>query len=341
MLQHRTIVPRLRRMGWLESSILSIRQFSVTRTLKADSPSPTRTSSPKSSPDRPRKPKVPPALLKFNNSSSDKPRPRRIIDARSFAASKPGGQPANIIKGPRRLGPRGGTSPRARKPYNSKPATREPRKSGHFRESVSGAEDDDKLQVAELDNVYQELSEKTKPTRIYYQPQSPDFQSLSETWPSFPTDITATTASIAEKLSLLSERYPNGYVPPYILGKRIFEGEYVQFRSEKERAEGLDAAKRFAQGAADKLSQEKGELVDPRVVSFQGVKSEAHKPLIESLAQGKYPTVETTQRNKPPVVGEILKNLTNNETYQASGKRSQFLAKLESLLVVNRPVKRA
>jgi hypothetical protein len=166
-------------------------------------------------------------------------------------------------------------------------------------------------------------------------------QNLSETWPSLPTDVTATAAGVAEKLSLLSERYPNGYVPPYALGKRLIEGKYVRFTSEAERIEALEAAKKFAQEAADKLSQEKGELIEPQAVKFQGAKGGEYKTLIESLAQGKYPTVETVSTDKPPVVGEILRNIRNNESYQAPGKKAQFMAKLETLLVQNRAVKRA
>ncbi len=213
------------------------------------------------------------------------------------------------------------------------------RKSGRFPQKDSSAEDNDTGQIIELENVYRELAENTTPTRTRYQPEFSGLQSLSDTWPSLPTDITATTAGVSEKLSLLSERYPNGYVPPYVLGKRLFEGKFVQFQSEEERAEGLNAAKRFAQEAADKLSQEKGELVDPEAVIFKDVKSAEHGSLIESLVQGKYPTTDIPQTNKLPVVGEILKNLRNNETYQASGKKTQFMAKLESLLIVNRPAK--
>ncbi|OJI97726.1 hypothetical protein ASPVEDRAFT_24658 [Aspergillus versicolor CBS 583.65] len=335
MLQLRTMLLRPRHVGWIEPSILSARQFSVSRTSKADSPPPTQSNSSKSSVDRPRK-RIPPAQLKFNSPSPDRPRPRRIIDARSLAASKPGGQPANILKGPRRSAGRGGTSARTRKPYNSKPASR---KSGHFPQKYSSAEDNDTDQIIELENVYRELAEKTNPTRTRYQPEFSDLQSLSETWPSLPTDITATTAGISEKLSLLSERYPNGYVPPYVLGKRLFEGKFVQFRSEEEQAEALDAAKKFAQEAADKLSQEKGELVDPEALTFKGVESAEHSSLVESLVQGKYPTVGIPQASKPTVIGEVLKSLRNNETYQASGKKTQFMAKLESLLTVNRPAK--
>ncbi|RDW81805.1 uncharacterized protein DSM5745_05362 [Aspergillus mulundensis] len=339
MLQPRAMILRPRRIGRLEPLSLSLRQFSISTTLKADSPPPAaRTPSATQPNDQPKKLKLPPVLLKLKNSNVDKLRPRRIIDARSLAASKPGGQPANILRGPRRLEARGGTPLRARKPVNAKAAPRAPRRP---RLRNLAGEDENKLLRSELEDVYREIAEKTKPIPTHYQPNAPDFQNLSETWPSLPTDITATTAGVAEKLSLLSERYPNGYIPPYVLGKRLMEGKFVRFTSEAERAEALEAAKKFAQEAADKLSQKKGELVDPQAVIFQRVKGEAHKTLIESLVQGKYPMVEKTPANKPPVVGEILRNLRNNESYQTSGKRTQFMAKLDSLLVSSRPVKRA
>ncbi|KAL4981798.1 hypothetical protein BDW68DRAFT_73072 [Aspergillus falconensis] len=342
MLQPRAMILRLRRLRQVVPEFSSVRQFSISGTLRADSSPPDQPKPRDPSAAQPKgqskKLRIPPVLLKLNNSNVDKLRPRRIIDARSLAASKPGGLPANILRGPRRLGARGGTSIRGRKPSHAKLAPRAPRRA---RQRDSAGEDENPSLTAELEDVYRELAEKTKPTPTRYQPQEPSLQSLSETWPSLPTDITAMTAGIAEKLSLLSERYPNGYVPPYILGKRLIEGKYVRFTSEAERVEALEAAKKFAQEAADKLSQEKGELVDPQAVKFQCVKGGEHKTLIESLAQGKYPTVETARTDKPPVVGDILRNLRNNESYQAPGKRSQFMAKLETLLVSNRPVKRA
>ncbi|KAL4902482.1 hypothetical protein BDW74DRAFT_59374 [Aspergillus multicolor] len=341
MLQPRAMILRPRRLGRLEPLTLAVRQFSISTTLKADSPPPARpkprTPSSTQANDQPKKLKLPPVLLKPKNSNVDKLRPRRIIDARSFAASKPGGKPANILKGPRRLEARGATPLRSRKPVDAKPAPRAPRRPRQ--RNVAGEDENTSLR-SELENVYREIAEKAKPIPTHYQPNAPDFQSLSETWPSLPTDTTAATAEVAEKLSLLSERHPNGYVPPYVLGKRLIEGKYVRFTSEVERAEAMEAAKKFAQEAADKLSQKKGELVDPEAVIFQRVNDEEHKTLIEALVQGKYLMVEKTSANKPPVVGEILRNLRNNESYQISGKRTQFMAKLESLLVSSRPVKR-
>jgi hypothetical protein len=52
---------------------------------------------------------------------------------------------------------------------------------------------------------------------------------------------------------------------------------------------------------------------------------------METLAQGKYPMAEA-KKEGPAVLGEVTRKLMNNGTYQTTGKTSQFMAKLESLV---------
>ncbi|KAL4798142.1 hypothetical protein BDV19DRAFT_357133 [Aspergillus venezuelensis] len=338
MLKPRAMLFRPHWIRLRDSPIPLIRNYSVSEALKADSPPP-GSQRPRQSTDQPKKLKIPPALLKFNKSNPDKPRPRRVIDARSFGASKPGSQPANILKGPRRLGARTGPPWRGKKPLNSKPASKDARR--RPRQQVLGVDGDSDEQVIELEDVYRELAEKSKPVPMQYLPQPPSLQSLRETWPSLPTDIKATTAGITEKLSLLGARYPNGYTSPEFLGRQLYKMQYVQFKSEQEKAEALEVAKQLAQNRADRVSQKKGELREPGSITFQPLEDGARRSLVESLAQGLYPPVEAMKPDQSPVVGESMRNLRNNESYQAAGKRSQFMAKLESLLVVNRTAKRA
>ncbi|KAL3470468.1 hypothetical protein BJX99DRAFT_239490 [Aspergillus californicus] len=342
MLQSRVLTLRPRRTVWIEVPFSSPRQFSVSQTLGADRPPPATSKPPKSSPDKPRTLKIPPALLKYKSSATDKPRPRRIFDARSLSASRPGGQPGKVLKGPLRLKGQGKPAWGARKPFDKSFKGEGPQRfsEGPEEDSINVDIDEQSLE-AELEAVYHELAENDKPVPIRYQPRPPDLQSLRETWPSLPTDATATTAGVVEKFSFLGERYPDGYMPPYQLGKRLFEGKFVRFTSEEEKAEALEEAKKFAQEKADTLSQRKGELVDPRPIDFQGVKSDEHRSLIQSLAQGNYPMVEATGANASPLINGVLRSLKNNETYQAAGKTSQFMAKLELLLNSNRPAKRA
>ncbi|KAL2862171.1 hypothetical protein BJX68DRAFT_19280 [Aspergillus pseudodeflectus] len=343
MLQPRGMLLRPRRVGWMEPSLPSIRQFSLSKTLRDDPAPPSNSASPPAKPTQPKKLKIPPALLKFKNSNTDKAGPRRFVDARQLAASRRPGQLPNVLKGPPRFqgrkpgsaGPR--TPSRDRKPGTQRSAQRGNQKRPFRRRLDDGA--GDTALENELEDVYRELAEKDKPTPTRYQPQPPSLQNLSETWPSFPTDVTATTAGIVEKLSSLGGRIADGYVPPYILGKRLSDGEYVRFLSEEEKTQAFEAAKKYRQEDADKLSQKKGELVDPRPVELESVKAEDHQLLIQSLGLGKYPSLET--KNDSPLVGEILRNLQNNETYNAAGKQSQFMAKVESLLVQPRPAKRA
>ncbi|KAL2828879.1 hypothetical protein BJY01DRAFT_228199 [Aspergillus pseudoustus] len=345
MLQPRAMLLRPRRVGWTELSLPSIRQFSISKTLQDDPSPPPKSDLPAQfQPTQPKNLKIPPALLKFKNSNTDKPGPRRFLDARQFAASKRPGQPGNVLKTPARFQGRnpGGQfrgPQRGRKPGTERPSDRRQRRRGPPRLRVEEGEGDESL-VNELENVYRELAEKENPAPTRYRPQAPDLQNLSETWPSFPTDVTATTAGVAEKLSTLGGRIANGYVPPYVLGKRLVNGEYVRFLNEEEKAAAFEEANKFKQEDADKLSQQKGELVDPEPVEFQSVKGEDHQSLIQSLVLGKYPSVKTNE-NASPLVGEILRNLQNNETYHAAGKQSQFMAKVESLLVKSRPAKRA
>jgi hypothetical protein len=136
----------------------------------------------------------------------------------------------------------------------------------------------------------------------------------------------------------LSGRFPNGYVPPYELGRRIWQGQTVLFADEAEKAEAMEEVRRLAQLRADKMSQRKGDLVEPRDVKFRPINAEDTKKLMETFAQGKYPTLEAG-KDQPAVLGEVIRNLRNNGTYQTAGKRPQFLAKVESLLS-SRRVKR-
>ncbi|PTU23773.1 hypothetical protein P175DRAFT_0496908 [Aspergillus ochraceoroseus IBT 24754] len=338
MFQPRTMLLRPRRAGWVEGPILAIRHFSVSGKCFENDPS-----APKSPSTRPRKTNIPPANLNTKNVNSSRALPRRIVDARSLAASKTDGKPVNILRSPAIRNSRGGPPNRARKPRapsKSRPQQKDRKAAGRRRfQKNSDAEEGDDVQKAELENVYQELAEKTKPTPTRYQPQPPSLQNLSETWPSLPIGTTASAAGVVDKLSLLSGRTIDGYVPPNELGKRLFEGQYVRFLSEEERSEALAAAKSLAQEQADKLSQEKGDLVDPQPVNFKRASEEEQKSLVQSLVQGKYPGIKPNKES--PLFGEIVRNLRNNETYQAAGKSSQFMTKIESLMASRRPAKRA
>jgi hypothetical protein len=263
-----------------------------------------------------------------------------VIDARAFAASKAGGgEQPKIIRSPRSLNFRGGNQAPNRKP--GKPfvkgakgakGDRKPTRKPRYSENDSA----DDNQAALIDKILEEQVVKSRPTPLRYEPQEINHSTLKATWPSLPTDVNGNSAAIYEKLSSLGGRIADGYVPPHELGRRLWKGQNVLFNSEAEKAEALEETKRLAQLRADRISQRKGELVEPRIVEFSPLNAENTKSLIETYVQGKYPTAEAAKGGHA-VLGEVTKNLRNNGTYQTPGKNSQFMAKLESLVSAGRP----
>jgi hypothetical protein len=225
---------------------------------------------------------------------------------------------------------RGGNQGPNRKPKPSakgKSSRKTQRRNAGSFENTEGEE----AEAAAIEAVEQEELLKDRPVPTRYEPQDITYFTLRETWPSIPTDANSRSAAVYEKLVSLSGRYANGYVAPHELGRRLWKGQSVLFSSEAEKAEALEETKRLAQLRADRISQRKGDLVEPRTVEFNPINAEGAKSLMETLAQGKYPTAEA-KKGGHAVLGEVTKNLMNNGTYQTTGKTSQFMAKLESLV---------
>lgn len=265
-----------------------------------------------------------------------RPRPERGLDARSLGARQADGQPVNILRAPNFRSPRIARPTSFRKPM--KPAANKQKAPRRARgRQPSEEEEGDEGRLQDVNSVYRELYEKNKPVPVRYDPQHPEFATLKDTWPCLPTDSTASAVSVSERLSWLSGRVANGYEPPHELGKRLFDGKSVSFSSEEEKAQAIEAAQKLAQQQADKLTQEKGDLVEPVDISFQPINAEDQKTLIRTLVQGDYSEREPLPANKPPVFGQIMTTLGNNETYRTPGKSSQFLDKVDSLLSARRP----
>lgn len=267
------------------------------------------------------------------------PRPARVIDARSLAAApRAGGVPNQIIRKPRlRTGPPGKQAPRGKGKLAAK-AGQKPRRKQTRRSE--GEFDEDEAVAAAIKQLEVDQEAKARPVPIRYEPREIDFSTLRETWPSLPTDVNARSAAVIEKLSTLGGRFPSDYVPPYELGRRLWKGQSVLFESEAEKAAALEEVKRLSQERADKISQKKGEPVEPREVNFNPIGAKETKQLMETFVQGKYPALEAAKKDQPAVMADVLRNLRNNATYQTAGKRPQFLAKVESLLASSR-VKRS
>lgn len=255
------------------------------------------------------------------------------------AAPRAGGVPPQIIRKPRlRTGPPGKQAP-GRKGKLTAKAGQKARQRKQTRRSEHDIDDDETVAAA-IKQLELDQEAKARPVPIRYEPREIDFSTLKETWPSLPTDVNARSAAVLEKLSSLSGRFPNGYVPPYELGRRLWKGQSVLFESEAEKTEALEEVKRLSQERADKISQQMGEPVEPRDIKFNPISAEHTKKLMETFVQGKYPALEAGKKDQPAIMGDVLRNLRNNATYQTAGKRPQFLAKVESLLASSR-VKRS
>lgn len=290
---------------------------------------------------RPRNPNGPPA-----RTNQYQARPPRVIDARSFAAARAsGGEQPKIIRSPRSRDVRGGNQPPNRKPnlsaraakaakFGAKGNRNGPRKNARSSEDEEGED----AAAANIDQVLQEQIIKSRPTPIRYEPREINYSTLKQTWPSIPTDVNSRSAAVYEKLSSLGGRVANGYIPPYELGRRLWKGQSVLFDNENEKAEALEETKRLAQLRADRISQRKGDLVEPRNVEFSPLDAENTKSLMEMFVQGNYPPSEVG-KDGHAVLGEVSKNLRNNGTYQTTGKTSQFMAKIESLVSAGRKTK--
>lgn len=265
-----------------------------------------------------------------------------MIDARSFAAARAsGGEQPKIIRSPRSRNVRGGNQPPNRKPKPSAKAAKAAKgnRNGPRRNARSSENDEgEDAEAAAIDQILQEQIIKSRPTPIRYEPQEINYSTLKETWPSIPTDVNSRSAAVYEKLSSLGGRFANGYIAPYELGRRLWKGQSVLFHNENDKAEALEETKRLAQLRADRISQRKGDLVEPRNVEFSPIDAANTKSLMETFVQGNYPKFEVG-KDGHAVLGEVSKNLRNNGTYQTTGKTSQFMAKIESLVSAGRKTK--
>ncbi|KAJ6013263.1 hypothetical protein N7540_007854 [Penicillium herquei] len=336
---------------------LPIRQFSISHTVAAENDGqpatrpPPKTNSP-ATPRSPRANKPPgnkppgtrppgsrPPGTRPQNQNQNRPRPAKALDARSFAAPRAGGEQPRIIRNPRMRTGAGAGPNRGGKPGQGKgkPMGKKGRGKTFGRRNSKQNEKDDSedITAAAIDQIELDQVMKARPAPIRYEPKDIDVEALQDTWPAFPTDRAASSAAVAEKLASLSGRYANGYIPPYELGRRLWKGENVLFNTEKEKSEAMEEVMRLSQVRADKISQKKGDLVEPKNVEFAGINAKDTKSLIDTYASGKYPSVEVG-KDQPAVLAEVMKNLRNNGTYQTAGKRPQFLAKVEALMASSR-----
>ncbi|KAJ5099116.1 hypothetical protein N7532_006117 [Penicillium argentinense] len=268
-------------------------------------------------------------------------RPAKAIDARSFAAPTAGNDQPRVVRSPRLRTVRGGNQPQNRKSKAAASKNRKGRRQQRSRDTKREDVDEslEEAEAAAIQQIEQEQALKDRPTPVRYEPRNIDFSTLQATWPSLPSDSASRSAAVLGKLSSLSGRFANGYIPPHELGRRLWKGQNVLFENDAEKTAAMEEVKRLSQQRADKISQRKGELVEPRAIKFNALGTHDTKTLVETFAQGRYPALDA-RKDQPAVLGDVARNLRNNGTYQTAGKRPEFMAKVESLLASSR-VKRS
>jgi hypothetical protein len=290
----------------------------------------------------------------ISSTARTRPRPRpRVVDARSLGAAQTA--EGTVIRAPKlqlrrsllrgRTGAGAGARPGGRVGGAAAAAKSKARGGAdagakRVRRRRSVDEDGDEGRDADLEAVFAESRNQSKPKAFRYSPVQYDAAALKETWPALPVGTTASTGSVLERLSLFSRRYPNGYVPPQELAKRLFEGERVLFTSEEEKALAMEEVNKLAQERANKLTQRKGDFVELEDSTFASINDDDRKALVGQLVRGNY---ENWQQGdtRHPVLDEVQRQLYNNETYRMTGKQSEFMSKFQSLLASSQRVKRA
>ncbi|KAJ5744116.1 hypothetical protein N7533_008986 [Penicillium manginii] len=322
----------------------SVRPFSVSCAAREGESKPSAPAKPERRQNAPTAQRRPPQSRGPPGAPNRRPANLKAIDARSFAAPAAGSDQPRIIRSPRarnvRPGGQGNQGQgqfQGRKPFNKKPLAKAKGKGGRERRPRDAKRDDgdeaqEAAEEAAIEKIEQEQALKERPVPVRYEPRDIDFSTLKATWPSLPSDANSRSAAVLEKVASLGGRFANGYIPPYELARRMWKGENVLFESEAERIQTLEEVKRLSQLRADKISQRKGELVEPKEVKFNALNAEGTKTLMDKYALGKYPVLEAAGKDEPAALGDVVRNLRNNGTYETAGKRPQFMAKVESLL---------
>ncbi|KAM5457481.1 hypothetical protein MaudCBS49596_000676 [Microsporum audouinii] len=203
-----------------------------------------------------------------------------------------------------------------------------------------GAKEDKNEPELEIDGeimAYQEelmAKEKRKPVR--YNPKPYSVERLKETWPALATGGVSSSSTVHEKLSWFGESYVGCTDLPEDLAKRVYEGKRVLFSSETQKAETMEFVKKLASQHAEKLSQRKGETVEPANVEFENVSEKEKSDMIASLVRGAYDKPVKLDTNSSPILENVLRVLSNNHTYHTAHTQ-KFMDKL----VQNLPLKKA
>ncbi|KAI2266658.1 hypothetical protein LOZ10_001779 [Ophidiomyces ophidiicola] len=201
-------------------------------------------------------------------------------------------------------------------------------------------EDDDRLPEGDIIGYENELLQKKYKKPEQYTPTVYTVEKLKDTWPALPIgqgdNLVANSVNVMDRLNWLGARYLGSYETPQELAKRMMDGKRVYFKSDDEKAEVLDIVKEMATKRTEEMTERKGTIVPPQEAGFEAVTDKETESLVTTLVKGRYdrPLVDKQKAGPSPLVADVLRQLTNNGTYQ-NVHAEKFLTKFLDHLPAN------
>ncbi len=135
---------------------------------------------------------------------------------------------------------------------------------------------------------------------------------------------------VEEKLQWLAERPAGSYARTVELARRLLSGEFIRFEGEPERDAVVKKAEMLVVEEATRLSERKGEVVEPKEAGFEPIAEEDRNLLVEKLLKGNY-EIPGSPRQEEGLLKELLRVTNKNETYLPRDG-SSLLGKVRGLL---------
>jgi hypothetical protein len=170
-------------------------------------------------------------------------------------------------------------------------------------------------------------------------PEDVSLEDLQVDWPVIPTGKIGIIEGVSEKLRWLARRLQHGYDTPQELARRLHMGnDLVHFKTPQEKEEVLQIAREMAERSAERMTEKTGMEVKPKEVKFECIRERDRAVLVNELVRGVYPPIEAgksskkdakakakgekgeTKKKTPPFLNDVLRILSNNQTYHAREK---------------------
>lgn len=188
----------------------------------------------------------------------------------------------------------------------------------------------------ELAAYEQSVIEANRPEPVPYTPEITTKESLAEDWPGLPiasSDPESASRLIEQKLAFLSNRKAREYEPAEYLAERFWDGELIAFKSEAEKREVMAIVNEKTEEFSKMILEAKPDKdPKPRYKGFENMNADTQREMLNTLLAGAYapPTAEG-QAADTPLITELMKNLTNNSTWDSASTK-KFMDKIQSMV---------